>query len=115
MTDTDLPYHPFALWSETLASGDTARVYLSQHEDGVGVIAHMNGELYRYECCANLAEARQRGWEWWEEMFDPWPLPLESAEPARLRVRLPRGELQYCEPSSQALVPTNEPSRRPVS
>ena len=74
-------YRPHTLWFETLPDGDTARVYLSPHEDGVSVIGHVNGELCRYECCASLAEARLRGWEWWEELFDsPTPPQPERVE-----------------------------------
>ncbi len=68
--DPHKPYRPYALWFETLPNGDTVQVYLSPHGSTAGVIGHWNGTLCRYECCANLAEARLRGWEWWAELFD---------------------------------------------
>ena len=63
----DSPTGCCAFWLEILPTGDHVTVDLVPHRESASVIARVNGDVWRYQWCHNLAEAERLAWEWWDD------------------------------------------------
>jgi hypothetical protein len=76
---TDASFGRCALWREVLPTGDHVSVDLLPHRESVSVVARVNGDVWRYRWCHDLAQAERLAWQWWDDMPNLMGLGLDDS------------------------------------
>ena len=76
---TDVCSGRCALWREVLPTGDHVSVELLPHHGSVSVVARVNGDVWRYRWCHDLAQAEQLAWNWWDELPNLMGIGLDDS------------------------------------